>query len=106
MARRSIEIELRTVNHRFLDVRVRTPRESTDVAVDDARLAAEVVAFAERADIVEELVRLRLHAEHMATLLGDEGAVGRRLEFLLQEMQREANTAAAKSADAPVSHAL
>ena len=82
-------------------------RAAVDLPLDDARLEAEVVAFAERADIAEELVRLRLHAQHMTTLLGaDQGAIGRRLEFLLQEMQREANTAAAKSADAAVSHAV
>lgn len=82
-------------------------KSALDVPIDEARLEAEVVMIADRVDIAEELTRLRLHAEKFASLLtSEETAVGRRLEFLLQEMQREANTTAAKSSDAPVSHAV
>jgi uncharacterized protein (TIGR00255 family) len=81
-------------------------RASVDVGVDDGRLEAEIVLFAERVDVAEELTRLRSHCAQVAGMLNAEGAIGRRLEFLLQEMQREANTAAAKCGDAKVSHAV
>ena len=72
---------------------------------DPARLAQELVWAADRLDVTEELVRLRSHGEQfVAGLEGDAGGVGRRLEFLLQEMAREANTIGSKGADAPVAH--
>ncbi len=81
-------------------------RASVDVGVDDGRLEAEIVLFAERVDVAEELTRLRSHCAQVSAMLVADGAIGRRLEFLLQEMQREANTAAAKCGDARVSHAV
>ena len=81
-------------------------RASVDVGVDDGRLEAEIVLFAERVDVAEELTRLRSHCAQVSSMLAADGAIGRRLEFLLQEMQREANTAAAKCGDARVSHAV
>jgi uncharacterized protein (TIGR00255 family) len=72
---------------------------------DPARLAQELVWAADRLDVTEELVRLRSHGEQFrAALDADAGAVGRRLEFLLQEMAREVNTIGSKGADAPVAH--
>jgi uncharacterized protein (TIGR00255 family) len=75
---------------------------------DDARLAQELVWAADRLDVTEELVRLRSHVgQFRAALDGPgEGGVGRRLEFLLQELQREANTIGSKAADAPVAHLI
>ena len=72
------------------------------VAVDTHRLEHEVVILADRADITEECTRLRSHCDQFRTLLleGAEQSTGRRLDFLLQEMAREANTIGAKSADA------
>ncbi len=75
-------------------------------AIDDARLETEIALFADRVDVTEELTRLRSHCAQVGGMLAKEGSVGRRLEFLLQEMQREANTTAAKCADARVSHAI
>jgi uncharacterized protein (TIGR00255 family) len=72
---------------------------------DPARLAQELVWAADRLDVTEELVRLRSHGEQFrAALEGAAGGVGRRLEFLLQEMAREVNTIGSKGADVPVAH--
>ncbi|MEW5762180.1 MAG: YicC/YloC family endoribonuclease [Bacillota bacterium] len=67
--------------------------------VDPVRLAQEVALLAERADITEELVRLRSHLARARECLEGEGPVGRRLDFLAQEMFREINTAGAKAQD-------
>jgi uncharacterized protein (TIGR00255 family) len=81
-------------------------RAATEVYVDSARLEQEVAMFADRSDISEELTRLASHFDQFASLLALEEAVGRRLDFLLQEMAREANTLGAKSPDAQVAHAV
>jgi uncharacterized protein (TIGR00255 family) len=59
------------------------------VPVDEGRLATEIAVLAERSDVTEELARLRAHLEQMALLLGEGGPVGRTLDFLIQEMNRE-----------------
>jgi uncharacterized protein (TIGR00255 family) len=81
-------------------------RMSTEIDVDAARLEQEIALFAERSDICEELTRLESHCVQFASLLTVDEAVGRRLDFLLQEMAREANTVGAKSPDAPIAHAI
>jgi len=68
-----------------------------EVALDPARLAQEAALLAERADVAEELARLRSHVEQFATLVGGAGEIGKKLDFLLQEMQREANTLLSKT---------
>jgi uncharacterized protein (TIGR00255 family) len=72
--------------------------------IDSARLEAEVVMFADRSDITEELARLNSHFEQFGSLCEERSAVGRRLEFLLQEIGREANTIGAKCPDVQLSH--
>ncbi len=67
------------------------------------RLAVEVALFADRSDISEEIVRLRSHTAKFRELLEKGGVVGRKLEFLLQEMNRETNTIGSKGADAEIS---
>jgi uncharacterized protein (TIGR00255 family) len=69
-------------------------------AVPPERLAQEVVLLAERADVREELDRLRAHLEHFVEVAAAEGPIGKRLEFLTQEILRELNTLGAKSRDA------
>jgi len=64
--------------------------------VDPARLAQELALFAERTDIAEELTRLESHLGQFRALLGSAEPAGRRLDFLLQEMNREVNTAGSK----------
>jgi uncharacterized protein (TIGR00255 family) len=70
---------------------------------DQQRLAEEVAYLAERSDITEECVRLKIHTESFAEALAVSGAVGRRLNFLMQEMNREANTIGSKAASADIS---
>lgn len=74
------------------------------VQLDPGRLEAEIVILADRSDVTEELVRLESHFEQFARLLEADGPVGRRLDFLLQEIGRESNTIGAKSQDAPIAH--
>jgi len=66
-------------------------------AVDPQRLAQEAALAADRSDVAEELVRLKTHAAQLDGLLAGEGEVGKRLDFLLQEMNREANTILSKT---------
>jgi len=66
-------------------------------AVDPQRLAQEAALAADRSDVAEELVRLKTHAAQLNGLLAGEGEVGKRLDFLLQEMNREANTILSKT---------
>jgi uncharacterized protein (TIGR00255 family) len=76
-----------------------------DVAgVEPDRLAQEVALIADRADIVEELVRFRAHNEAFLAFLQKGEPVGKRLDFLLQEMNREVNTIGSKSSDAGIAH--
>ncbi|MCS7172297.1 MAG: YicC family protein [Armatimonadetes bacterium] len=78
-----------------------------EAAVDEARLSMEVALFADRSDISEEVVRLRSHLQEARALLQQgTGAVGRKLEFLLQEMMREANTVGAKAGDLEITRAV
>jgi uncharacterized protein (TIGR00255 family) len=81
-------------------------RVSAEIDLDVARLEQEIAMFAERSDICEELTRLESHGEQFAGLLASDGAIGRRLDFLLQEMAREANTVGAKSPDAQIAHGV
>lgn len=70
--------------------------------LDEARLYHEVALAAEKLDVSEELVRLASHAEQMAAAFASDEPVGRRLDFLTQELAREANTLGAKAGDAPL----
>ena len=65
--------------------------------IEPQRLAQEAALLADRSDIAEELVRLRTHAAHLENLLAAGGEVGKRLDFLLQEMNRESNTVLSKT---------
>lgn len=80
-----------------LERRLRESLLASDV--DPGRLAAEVAIVAERTSVEEELARLHSHLTQLEALLEDGKAVGRKLDFLLQEMQREINTAGAKNSD-------
>jgi len=94
--------------------RLRTDRESTmrerlatllnGVDLDPQRLAQEVAIMADKADVTEELVRLRSHIGQFDKFLSQDEAVGRRLDFLLQEFLREINTIASKIANAEIAH--
>ena len=70
-----------------------------DKAIDEARILTEAAIFADKVAVDEETVRLRSHLDQMNTMLNGGGAVGRKLDFLLQEMNRETNTIGSKCTD-------
>jgi uncharacterized protein (TIGR00255 family) len=67
--------------------------------LDEPRLAQELALLAVKADVTEEIDRLRAHVVAARDLLATEGPVGRKLDFLMQEFNREANTLCSKSSD-------
>ncbi|MFP6901749.1 MAG: DUF1732 domain-containing protein, partial [Opitutales bacterium] len=68
-----------------------------EIDLEDERVLREIALFAERCDVSEELTRLRSHEELLKLIFEEEGSVGRKLEFALQEVSRELNTVASKS---------
>jgi len=87
--------------HQRLVARVR--ELTSGLVVDEARLAQEVAVMAERSDITEETVRFHSHLEQFETMMNSPEAVGRKIDFLIQEMGREINTIGSKSSDALIS---
>jgi uncharacterized protein (TIGR00255 family) len=75
-----------------------------DTKIDPARLAQEAALLADRADVTEEIERLASHIQQFSGLLASDESVGRKLDFLLQEMNREVNTIGSKSADAELAY--
>jgi len=75
-----------------------------DAKIEEGRLATEVVLFADKICTDEETVRLRSHIEHMRSTLGLNEGIGRKLDFIAQEMNREANTILSKANDLEVSN--
>jgi uncharacterized protein (TIGR00255 family) len=73
--------------------------------VDDARIAQEAVMLADRSDISEEIARLKSHIAQLRDLIRSSEEAGKRLDFILQEMNREANTILSKSNDLAISDA-
>ena len=71
------------------------------VGVDSGRLAQEIAYLVSRSDIAEELTRLRSHLEQCRHLLNEGAEAGKKLDFLLQELNREANTLLSKTTDVP-----
>ena len=78
------------------------PAQDADIGLDE-RVRQEITLFAAKIDVDEELSRLASHLAEMRRILAHGGAVGKRLDFLMQEMNREANTLGSKSVDAEVS---
>ncbi len=71
-----------------------------EIPVDENRLLMEAAMFAEKSDVEEEIVRLQTHTDRFVGILDEGGAIGKRLDFLLQEFSREANTILSKSGSA------
>jgi uncharacterized protein (TIGR00255 family) len=74
-----------------------------DMEIDDGRLAQEVAIFASRCDITEEIVRMKSHLKQFRDYMSMDDSIGRRLDFLLQEINREVNTISSKASDASIS---
>jgi len=71
--------------------------------VDEARILTEAAVWAEKSDVAEELARLRSHLDQLGLTLDKGGPMGRALDFLLQELNREVNTVASKADDLELS---
>ena len=86
-----------------IDYRTRLENKLKEVlantAIDESRILTEAAIFADKVAVDEETVRLRSHLEQMNTMLLSGGAIGRKLDFLLQEMNRESNTIGSKCSD-------
>ena len=86
-----------------IDYRTRLENKLKEVlantAIDESRILTEAAIFADKVAVDEETVRLRSHLQQMNTMLDNGGATGRKLDFLLQEMNREANTTGSKCSD-------
>ena len=119
--REDLDARMRTVAQQVTDIRERLPEVVKDyqqrleqrvkewfrgVDLDAARLAQEAVVFAERGDITEELIRLEAHLQATQELLASDDAVGRKMDFMVQEMRREIETIGAKANDLKISHCV
>lgn len=91
---------------RRLEERLGRLMASAKVEVDESRIAQEVAILADRLDVTEELVRLGSHIDQVRQVMGGNGAVGRRLDFLVQELGREFNTIGSKSQSADIAAAV
>ncbi len=78
----------------------------SDNTVDEQRVLTEVAIFADRVAVAEETVRLRSHIKQFNSLLLSDEAVGRKLDFIVQEMNREANTIGSKAQDIEIAHTV
>lgn len=112
------EDRLSTMANLVVDVRARLPEllaaqeqslrerfEKAKVELDPERVAQEMVMLAQKSDVAEELDRLEAHISEVTDTLKGNDAIGRRLDFLMQELNREANTLSSKSFDAGVTRA-
>mgnify|MGYP000014253105 CR=1 FL=1 len=77
-----------------------------DASVDEARLLTETAIFADKIAVAEETVRLRSHIKQLTDLMNSNDAVGRKLDFIVQEMNREANTIGSKAQDIEIAHTV
>jgi uncharacterized protein (TIGR00255 family) len=98
----AIESESAKVADEYLDrlsKRITDMLAKTDsqIDIDQGRMAQEVAYLADRADISEEITRLRTHIEHFRSIMSEDKDVGKRLDFLTQELNREANTITSKT---------
>jgi uncharacterized protein (TIGR00255 family) len=90
----------------FERLRGRLVELTEGAAVSEERLLTEAAVLAEKSDIEEEIVRLRTHVERFVAMLDEGGEVGKRLDFLLQELNREANTMLSKTSGASGENSL
>lgn len=75
-----------------------------DTKIDEQRILTEAAIFADKVAVAEETVRLRSHFEQLRNMLNSDEAVGRKLDFIVQEMNREANTIGSKCVDTQIAH--
>jgi len=93
-------IRLNALPHLHARLRDRITELLNGSGISETRIAEEAALLADRSDIEEELTRLAVHTVELRRMLAEGGEIGKRLDFLLQEMNREANTALSKSSGA------
>ncbi|MBR5314778.1 MAG: YicC family protein [Clostridia bacterium] len=87
-----------------LENRLMQVLEKHNIEIDSARILTECAIFADKVAVDEEIVRLRSHFDEFDKILGEGGAVGKNMDYLLQEMNREVNTTGSKANDADMAH--
>jgi uncharacterized protein (TIGR00255 family) len=115
--RKDLLARVESIRSRVAQIRERAPdrlhdaraklRERVNLLLEDGeipeeRVAQEIAILSDRLDCTEECVRLEAHCAHFRKLLAEESTPGRKLNFLLQEMNREINTIGSKSSDVPI----
>lgn len=91
-----------TVVEQYVNRLKKRIQEYVDLQLDEARIVTEIAIFADKADINEELTRLESHVVQFKNFLNDRESIGRKLDFLVQEMNRETNTIGSKANDAKI----
>ena len=95
------------VPRNYRDVLMKRLREAgLEIDLDDERVLREIALFADRCDVTEELTRLRSHLGQFGVLLKSDGEIGRKAEFILQEIGREVNTIGSKANDVTIARAV
>ena len=92
------------VRHHHGELKKRVASLLDGRSVTDGEIAREIAMLADRLDVAEELLRLASHDDQLVKLLDQGGAIGRKLDFLIQEFHREANTIGSKCNDARAAH--
>jgi uncharacterized protein (TIGR00255 family) len=115
---KDLEVRLAMIKERLDNIETRVPRNVLEykkrlseriaelmdgMPVDESRLSQEVAIMADKSDITEEIVRFRSHIGQLLEMLKSHDAIGRKVDFLIQEMNREVNTIGSKSGDAEIS---
>jgi uncharacterized protein (TIGR00255 family) len=102
---KEIELRIPIIIKEYRDKLFERIRELTEdtVEIDEDRIALEVSIYADKSNITEEIVRLYSHIDQLDIILNESGAIGRKLDFLIQEMNREINTIGSKSSDINIS---
>jgi len=107
LLRRSMELIAQrapSVHANYRELLLKRLREAgLELRVDDERVLKEVALFADRCDVTEEITRFRSHLDQFSTLIRSEAEIGRKAEFILQEMGREVNTTGSKANDIGIS---
>ena len=73
-----------------------------DISIDESRILQEVAILAEKSDITEEITRFKIHLNQLKSYLNSNGPIGKKINFMLQELNREVNTIGSKSSDTDV----
>lgn len=106
----TIEKEVETVSQEYFErlqkkIEKLLSKSDSQIEIDQARLAQEIAYIADKSDISEEIARLKSHIEQFYSIMNEDGVVGKRLDFLTQEFNREANTIASKTQNLTIKEA-